>query len=729
MVIARKGLILFLILFVCLSKAIADQGDDIEPAQSLKLELQKIDDLNKKSNRLLNQDPEEALVFAEKALKLSYKVNNARRISSSLRHVGDVYQYNGELNTALSYFYNALKISRVNDDKIGIKSSQNNLGSLYYTIGDYKNSLFYHFEALKMKKEMNDLLGIGISLNNIGMVHQKLKDYENALKYYTESQEIFNKLNKSSLLVSTINNIGSLYSELKNEPLAIKHFNASIKLSKKTKNLNGLAIAYKGLGQLYESEGKNYRAGLYYNRSLKLSQQIKDKNNISGNYFYLSRLEFFKNEYENSLILLDKSHALAESSRTKERLMENFELYAKIFDKLGDYEKAYRYQNKYIDLKNYLFNEKLAKNLSNIQMEIEEEKKQQALARKDMEISENKAKTTFLFTIFILTLALVALFYSMYKSKNRLNAKLQDSNDEILSQKIEIENQKESLVKNNLELEKAQQVIKEQNDVLNEINAQLESIVKSRTKELKTTNSELEIALKELDSFIYKTSHDIRGPLARLMGLCNVALMDVEDEKSLNYFEMLNGTANYLNSMLARLSTVSDIKNMELKLEPIDFIELTDSVLAENSLYDGFSKIKFNVSVSKNIKFFSDQTLLKLVMHNLIENAIKFHRKTEKSESFVDINVYKKNNKLYINVADNGIGINKAEFPQIFEMFARGSGKHQTAGLGLYMVKLSVEKLKGKIALLENNPDLTEFEIEIPFQIPVIQSKMTLQSA
>lgn len=723
----RKYSFLFFVLFIFLFPALAE-GDNRNVLQPLTLELQKIEKLNQLSIELLNQDPEKALRYAERALKLAYKINDPKAISNSLQCVGDVYLYNGEHNTALSYFYNALKIARLENYKVGIKSSLNNLGVLYYRIGDYKNSLFYHFEALKMKKEMKDLKGIHISLNNIGMVHQKLKDYENASKYYSEALGIIEKLDKPNLLVSTINNMGSLYSELGNDSLAIENFQKSVFLSKKTSNLHGLATAYTGLGQLYEMQGKNYRAALYYNRSLKLSQEIQDKNSMSRNYNYLSRIQFVKQDYDQALELLDKSHKIAEDSRTKERLMENYELYSKIHDKLGEYEKAFNYQNKFIDLKNYLFNEKLARSLTNIQMEIEEEKAQEVLAMKDLELNENRAKTSFLFTIFILTLALVALFYTMYKSKNRLYDKLQDRNNEILSQKKEIESQKESLVRNNVELEKAQQVIKEQNDVLNVINVQLESIVKSRTKELKATNVELEMALKELDTFIYKTSHDIRGPLARLMGLCNVALMDVEDSKSLDYFKMLNGTANYLNSMLARLSTVSDIKNMELKNEYIDFDELTQSVLAENSLYDGFKKIRFNVKVNKSMNFYSDYALVKLIMHNLIENAIKFHRKTNDNVSFVSVEISRSSNKLYINVSDNGIGINKAEFPQIFEMFSPASGIHQTAGLGLYMVKLGVEKLSGKITLLERDPNLTEFEIEIPCQIVGAKKVAVLQS-
>src|SRR5260370_37132255 len=97
------------------------------------------------------------------------------------------------------------------------------------------------------------------------------------------------------------------------------------------------------------------------------------------------------------------------------------------------------------------------------------------------------------------------------------------------------------------------------------MNEHLLSTVDIRTKELEQANMEIKMVSLELDNFIYKSSHDIKGPLARLLGICHVAMLDVQDEKSRRYFEMLNQTSQLLNDIFNKLQTVSDIttKNIE----------------------------------------------------------------------------------------------------------------------------------------------------------------------
>ncbi len=107
----------------------------------------------------------------------------------------------------------------------------------------------------------------------------------------------------------------------------------------------------------------------------------------------------------------------------------------------------------------------------------------------------------------------------------------------IINQNKEIEEQKDILVENIKELEIAHLLINSQNQKLCNINEHLDELVKEKTKELISTNEKLYSALKELDTFIYKTSHDIRGPLARLMGLCNIALLDIKHKKSVEFLK------------------------------------------------------------------------------------------------------------------------------------------------------------------------------------------------
>lgn len=125
----------------------------------------------------------------------------------------------------------------------------------------------------------------------------------------------------------------------------------------------------------------------------------------------------------------------------------------------------------------------------------------------------------------------------------------------------------------------AQKTIQWQNGQLSKANLELEKEVEERTVELVEANESLTKVNDELDNFIYKTSHDIRGPLANLKGICNVAMMDVKDKMALDYFDKLDASAARLNAILSRLLIINQINHSILKAEPIDFNAQIEEVL------------------------------------------------------------------------------------------------------------------------------------------------------
>jgi hypothetical protein len=82
--------------------------------------------------------------------------------------------------------------------------------------------------------------------------------------------------------------------------------------------------------------------------------------------------------------------------------------------------------------------------------------------------------------------------------------------------------------------------------------------------------------------------------------------MDVKHKQAREYFNMLNVTANYLNSTLTRLLTIIEIKNVESRREVIDFNNMTRQILLENSFHEGFSEIKFEINIDQKVEFYSD---------------------------------------------------------------------------------------------------------------------------
>jgi signal transduction histidine kinase len=220
----------------------------------------------------------------------------------------------------------------------------------------------------------------------------------------------------------------------------------------------------------------------------------------------------------------------------------------------------------------------------------------------------------------------------------------------------------------------------------------------------------------ELDNFIYKTSHDIRGPLASLKGMCNVAIMDVADPVALTYLKKLDVTAEKLNTILTRLLVVNQINNSAIGTQSIDFNQVVNDVLLLEKKKGVPSRLMIRKNIQEDIEFYSDKEFIRIIFENLIDNAIKFYDKSERVDPFVLISVQAVEDEIMIKVTDNGIGITQIQPDKIFQMFSRGSDRSESGGIGLYITKTAVQKLGGTIDFTTTPERFTEFSVILPLK-------------
>jgi signal transduction histidine kinase len=262
----------------------------------------------------------------------------------------------------------------------------------------------------------------------------------------------------------------------------------------------------------------------------------------------------------------------------------------------------------------------------------------------------------------------------------------------------------------NVALSDAKNTIEEQNAKLQILNTDLDAEVKLKTSDLEKANQSLHRVVDELDNFIYKTSHDIRGPLASLKGICNIALLDVKDDVALKYLHKLDVTAEKLNTILTRLLIVNQINNSSLKTdELVNFEQVVNDVLLLERKKGLPPRLKIDKFIDKDLRFFSDKEFVRIILENLIDNAIKFYNDSERIEPFVRIYISKEKNQILIRVIDNGIGISEIHPDKIFQMFSRASERSETGGIGLFITKTATEKLGGSVSLKTTPEGYTEF--------------------
>jgi len=228
----------------------------------------------------------------------------------------------------------------------------------------------------------------------------------------------------------------------------------------------------------------------------------------------------------------------------------------------------------------------------------------------------------------------------------------------------------------------------------------------------KQTEDKLEVAQRELNTFIYRSSHDLKGPLSSILGLINILEKDDETSTHSPCIKMIRQSAEKLDRMLNEMLNVVRIKKEKIFPETIDFRSELSTIVQGLRSSDAFYSVKRNFDIENRKDLHTDKKLLTLVLHNLLDNAIKYHN--PEADSFVTVKVVDYMHGVKINVEDNGCGFKDTTRENIFNMFNKGNYKSEGNGLGLYVVKNAVDRLGGYIELSCEPGKHTIFSIFLP---------------
>ncbi|BDD15155.1 hypothetical protein MATR_19800 [Marivirga tractuosa] len=279
----------------------------------------------------------------------------------------------------------------------------------------------------------------------------------------------------------------------------------------------------------------------------------------------------------------------------------------------------------------------------------------------------------------------------------------------------EIQSQNELLDHERSKLEQAKRIIQGQNKKLMGIARNLDQQVQERTKELSVSNNLLLEKNKELDEFIYKSAHDLRGPIARFKGLSQLIQMEYDQDNDISdHLRHLNHSANHMDNMLKRLSNVYEISARPISPQMIDVNMIMETVFERLKGEENMNNVSIEVNNLVKDKVQIDPSLLHLILKNLIGNAVRFYDPL-KLKKWVKVNIEIVDKQLVVSVKDNGIGIKKEQQENIFDLFYVGSELPKGPGLGLYICKIITKKLNGDISLNYSSKEKeTEFKTSIP---------------
>ncbi|VXB48122.1 PAS domain S-box protein [Maribacter litoralis] len=253
--------------------------------------------------------------------------------------------------------------------------------------------------------------------------------------------------------------------------------------------------------------------------------------------------------------------------------------------------------------------------------------------------------------------------------------------------------------------------IKDQKRVLVTINDDTKR--KETAEKLATQFIELQKTNSELDSFVYSASHELRAPLSSVLGLIQLIKMEGVDPKLYQHIDMMEISIERLDSFIKDIIEYSRNKHKNIELEPINFSNLIEQSLESFWYLENTKKIKVDISVDDKVQFVSDSKRVSVLLNNFISNAIKYHD-VNKESPFIWISVKTSIKEAILVVKDNGVGIDEDQIKRIFEMFYRVSSKVMGSGIGLFIVKEVISRLKGTVTLKSKIGEGSTFTITIP---------------
>ncbi len=601
-----------------------------------------------------------------------------------LIQVGTIYIELGEYSLANKYLFQALKIAEQNNLAFETAQIFAELGWIYKDQGNYELALNYIKQAQTIREKIGDRYGIAGCHNVRGLIFYLQKKYQESLAEHEKAKQIRLAIQHHEGEAASIFNMSLVYVDLNDIDKALTLLKEAIAIEEGIDNIYSISISYNHLASLLILKGRMNEAEQY----------------------------------------LERSRVLAKKSQSKLLLRNNTGFFADLYEARGDYKRALEFKKQYQLLNDSIYTEASAGKLAEMQALYQVEKKDQeiqllskekALQESQLDVQESRLQFQLLIIISVgIGLILIsAVAFSIYRNSKRiqkLNKAIREQNEEIQAQSEELSESNQLLTSLNAEVIEKNEEIQAQSEELIEANQTISHINRSLEDKVEERTTELRQAYKELDTFFYRSSHDFRRPLTTFMGLAEVAKITIKDSNALELFSKVNDTAHYLDKMLIKLQSISDLGGQELVYKEVFLKEIFDNVcdVFRESLQR--KNIKTFCEIELKEPFHSYPALLRIIIENLVENSMFF---SSMSESIIRFKVYPSGSEVVMEVIDNGEGIPPEFHDRIFEMYFRANERSKGNGLGLYIVKKAVEKLGGSIVVKSEHHQGSVFSIRL----------------
>ena len=390
-----------------------------------------------------------SLKYLESSIYTFNALGKENKVVKAYNAYATTYAYKGNLQNAIINFKDALAINiRLNHTK-EIADSYSNIALAFYYQSKPDSAIFFHLKSLKYYEKANNLQGVADKQNDIGILYREQGQLELALKYLKLSEEANEALGYKKGLANNRNNIANIYLDMEKFNEAKEYSLKALKIILEIKDEFAEANIYGNLGLIY-FKLNNYSLALnYYNKAIKLNNKSTLRNkNLAKNYINIGELYQAKGDDISAMAFLIKAKNIADQLNRMDIKKHSLEAMSNIFERLGNYEEAYRVYKEYSNIKDSLFNEKNLKVIQGYKSELdkgEEKLYKQTKKNLALEKSNNQIIIYTAISIVIILIFIIIYIFIQFKNKKRIGDVLANQKEQILSQKKLVDEKNEEI--------------------------------------------------------------------------------------------------------------------------------------------------------------------------------------------------------------------------------------------------------------------------------------------
>jgi signal transduction histidine kinase len=689
----------------------------------------------------------EALTYYQKALDFSTKANDTKGIANCYNNLGNIQHSQSNYREAIAWYDSSLRIRITAHDSLGIAQSFGNIGSVYNDQGNYALALQYYFESLHVCERIGNTVGIASSHNNIGAAYKGLGQYDKALEYLLKSQEAIKQSKDKPAVAFAYNDIGNVYKEQGNYENALEYFFNALKLFEEIESLQGIAITYTHIGNVYKDQGDYLKAREYFLTSLQIKQKQGDKRGIANSFSDLGGLESIQKSYDKALSYHIDALKIRDEIKDNRGMILTCINLTDVFIKTQQYSKALSYLQKGLlltyDVKSAVLSAALLAKYAQYFNALKKptdafQFANQALAfakqTGNLENNRDAAEQKYIAAsalgrfedAFESLQFFVRVRDSIQNAKNIRTAFAKEFAFKEQKTKIEHEKQQNILIEDQnrqrrlaiafgavaLTVGLISLLIYRNNRVKRRANI----LLTQQKQQIENTNAELARLNTIKNRLLSVVSHDVKSPLNSLKSMLhlfeNNALTQAELQWVVSNVGNQVGQITYFLDNLLRW-TKNQLEQVEPKPVKLQLHTVVDETIELLSVNAKIKMIDLNSQVPKDISVFADEEMMKIVLRNLVSNAIKFCDKNDR----ILVEAISTAENVTVFVEDTGTGISAEHLPKLFNLShlsTKGTQDELGTGIGLSLCKEFVEKNGGKISVASVEGKGSKFEFTLP---------------